>query len=421
MLDRAIAPPFNRSTSFDLIHPVKNITAKGAEIYFVLGGSQDVSKIELLFPAGRWFEKSWGASYFSSQLLSKGTKTKSSYLIAQLFDQYGAHFEVNAGLDHASLSLYSLNKNLEPALHLLLELLRESIFPEKELEQLKSIYLQNLKVNREKTSFQASNLFRKTLYGETHPYGKELGDDEVNKLDQNQLVEHFNECFKGCTIIVSGKVSEQHQRLITETFASFSFNPLKNKQEELPLHQQKPRRQVVEKEGSVQSSIRMGKKCIGRANTDYPNVIFLNHILGGYFGSRLMKNIREDKGLTYGISSGLHTMIKNNHIVIGADVNRENLDLTFNEIYKELKRLRTEPIDEEELETARNHFIGSLQLEITTSFAHADKIKNILLFNLPDNFYQNMITRVDQLTAEDLIKTAEIYFMEDSFTEVAVG
>ncbi|MBA4054443.1 MAG: hypothetical protein C0490_07015 [Marivirga sp.] len=421
MLDRTIAPPFNRSTSFNLIHPVKNIVTNGAEVYFVLGGSQDVSKVELLFPAGRWFEKFWGASYFSSQLLSKGTKTKSSYLIAQLFDQYGAHFEVNAGLDHVSLSLYSLNKNLEPAMHLLLELLHESIFPEKELEQLKSIYLQNLRVNREKTSFQASNLFRKTLYGETHPYGKELGEDDVNGLHQQQLVEHFNACFKGCTILVSGKVNDQHQRFITDTFGSFSFSPLTNKQEGVPADQSNLVRQVAEKEGSVQSSIRMGKKCIGRADADYADVIFLNHILGGYFGSRLMKNIREEKGLTYGISSALHTMIKNNHIVIGADVNRENLDLTFDEIRKELKRLRTEPIDEEELETARNHFIGSLQLEITTSFAHADKIKNILLFNLPDNFYQNMITRVDQLTAGDLIKTAEIYFSEDSFKEVAVG
>jgi len=421
MLDRAIAPPFNRSTSFDLIHPIKNSVAKGAEVYFVLGGSQDVSKVELLFPAGRWFEKYWGVSYFSAQLLSKGTKTKSSYLIAQLFDQYGAHFEVNTGLDHVSLSVYSLNKNLEPALTLLLELLHESIFPEKELEQLKSIYLQNLKVNREKTSFQASNLFRRKLYGETHPYGKELGDADVSSIDQQQLVAHFNECFKGCTIIVSGKVSDQHQRLITDTFASLFFNPLANKQENLNSDPQTLVRQIIEKEGSVQSSIRLGKKCVGRADADYADVIFLNHILGGYFGSRLMKNIREEKGLTYGISSALHTMIKSNHIVIGADINRENLDLTFGEIAKELKRLRTEPIDDEELETARNHFIGSLQLEITTSFAHADKIKNILLFNLPDNFYQKMITRVDQLTAEDLMKTAAVYFREDSFMEIAVG
>jgi zinc protease len=421
MPDRTIAPPFNRSTSFDLIHPEKIVLAKGAEVYFVLGGTQDVSKVELLFPAGRWFEKIWGASYFASQLLTKGTKTKNSYLIAQLFDRYGAHLEVNAGFDHVSVSLYSLNKNLEPSLTLLLELLRESVFPEKELEQLKSIYLQNLSVNREKTSYQASTLFRKTLYGENHPYGKELEDADVKSLLQQQLVDHYTRCFNGCTILVSGNVTAHHQRLITETFAPFLLYSLQDKHDNPTDASKKTDRRVVEKAGSVQSSIRMGKKCIGRADADYADVSFLIHILGGYFGSRLMKNIREEKGLTYGISAALHTMINSNYVVIGADVNRENLNITFDEIRKELKRLRTEKIGEEELETARNHFIGSLQLEITTSFAHADKIKNILLFDLPDNFYQRMIARVDELTPEDLLTVAETYFSEDSFVEVAVG
>lgn len=420
MLDRTLAPPFNRSTSFDLILPKKNVLGNGAEVYFVLGGTQDVCKVELIFPAGRWFEKVWGASYFSSQLLSKGTKNKSSYEIAQLFDRYGAHLEINAGLDFVSISLYSLNKNLEPSLKLLLELLRESVFPEKELEQLKSIYLQNLKVNREKTSFQASTLIRKNIYGETHPYGKELDEADVNALVEEHLKDHYKQFFGASTILVSGKVTEHHQDLMTKTFAPFSLNHLEQKNN-VNTAPKKSFRQVVGKEGSVQSSIRMGKRSIGRAHADYADVLFLNHILGGYFGSRLMKNIREEKGLSYGISSALHTMAKDNYLVIGADVNRENLDLTFDEIRKELKRLRTSKIDTEELETARNHFIGSLQLEITTSFAHADKVKNLLLFHLPRNFYQNLISRVDNITAEDLIKTAEAYFSEDSFMEVAVG
>ena len=107
--------------------------------------------------------------------------------------------------------------------------------------------------------------------------------------------------------------------------------------------------------------------------------------------------------------------------MIGADVNRENLDLTFDEIAKEIKRLRTEKIDGEELDIARNHFIGGLQLEITTSFAHADKIKSIVLYNLPHSYYQNMITRIDAITSDDLMRIANQYFAEDSFVQVAVG
>jgi predicted Zn-dependent peptidase len=151
------------------------------------------------------------------------------------------------------------------------------------------------------------------------------------------------------------------------------------------------------------------------------DVLFLNHILGGYFGSRLMKNIREDKGLSYGISSSLHALKNDSYFVIGSDVNAENVDLTFDEVAKELERLRTEKIEEEELNLARNHFVGSLQLEITTSFAHADKIKNIILFNLSAQHYQNMITRIEAITVEDLVIAANRYFLEDSFVEIAVG
>jgi predicted Zn-dependent peptidase len=189
----------------------------------------------------------------------------------------------------------------------------------------------------------------------------------------------------------------------------------------VPYERTNPFRQIVEKDGSVQASIRMGKTSVARSHADYSAVLFLNHILGGYFGSRLMKNIREEKGLSYGISSSLQTMSMNSYLMIGADVNRENLDLAFTEIRKELQRLRTQRIGSTELETARNHFIGSLQLEITTSFAHADKLKNILLFNLPKDFYQKLIGRIDQIGPDELIAIAEEYFKEDSFMEVAVG
>jgi zinc protease len=149
--------------------------------------------------------------------------------------------------------------------------------------------------------------------------------------------------------------------------------------------------------------------------------LFLNHILGGYFGPRLMKNIREEKGLTYGIHSSVHALQHDSFTVIGADVDKENKELTFREIKSELKKLRTEKITTEELDNTRYHFIGSLQTEITTPFAHADKIKNIILNNLPDQYYQRMISRISTISSEELQTTAEKYFHEDSFMEVAAG
>jgi predicted Zn-dependent peptidase len=361
----------------------------------------------------------WGASYFSSQLLSKGTSKKNSFEIAQIFDQYGAHFEISPGLDIVSIALYTLNKNLRPTLALVRELLEDSAFPEKELTQSKNIYLQNLKVNNEKTSFQASKLFRKKLFGENHPYGKELEAEDVTSLTAEQLREHYTSLGKDFTLIVSGKVDDASKQSILEAFGTLPYRTVTEKQ--IATDKVNTLHERISKKGSIQSSIRMGRKAVARSHADYASVLFLSHILGGYFGSRLMKNIREDKGLSYGIYASLHTLQHDNYTVIGADVNNENLDLTFEEIRKELKRLRTELIDAEELEIARNHFIGSLQAEITTPFAHADKIKNIFLFNLPQDYYQKLINTVDGIQGEELIGIAAKYFAEDSFVEVAVG
>jgi predicted Zn-dependent peptidase len=419
MLDRTTAPPFNRTTSLQLIQPHKEILKGGAETYFILGGTQEVSKIEIIFPAGRWFEKKWGAAYFTGNLLSKGTRQKSSYQIAHLLDLYGAHLDIQPGLDYVSVSLYMLNKNFEAAILLLHELLTESVLPETELDLLKSIYLQNLKINYEKTSFLASRMFRRNLFGENHPYGREVEESDLESITKDVVAAHYREQFGKATLFVSGKVSERNMQLVTKTFASFGMNVVNPNN--FDNNGRAHTRHVTHKEGSVQSSIRIGKKFISRLHQDYPDTLFLNHILGGYFGSRLMKNIREEKGLSYGISSSLHAFKNDSYLVIGADVNRENLDISFSEIGNELKRLRTEKVDDEELNVARNHFIGSLQLEITTSFAHADKIKNIVLFNLAGDHYQKMIDRVEALDAEDILRTANLYFVEDSFLEIAIG
>lgn len=419
MLDRTLAPPFNKSTAFNLLLPEKQTLNNGAEVYFVSGGNQEVVRVELVFPAGRWFEHTFGAAYFTANLLSKGTTNKTSFEIAQAFDRYGAHLEINPGLDVVSVSLFSLNKNLEPALTLLLELLTDSIFPEKELEQIKSIYLQNLKVNNEKTSVQASKLIRKNLFGELYPYGKEIEQEDVATISSGNLVNHYNHFFKDVTIFVSGKITAQNKHDIVQSLSFLPFSKVLNKT--IPTPDLKKTSHRMEKEGSVQSTIRMGKRIIDRKHPDYADVLLLNHILGGYFGSRLMKNIRDEKGLTYGIYSSLNILKHNGFLVIGADVNKENLDLTFDEIRKELKRLCTVEIEKTELDAARNHFIGSLQSEITTPFAHADKIKNIVMFDLQVPYYQNLINRINTVSSAELLLIAENYFSENSFTEVAVG
>ena len=419
MLDRTTAPPFVKSSSFNLITPEVISLPNGVRMFFVPGGSQDVIKIESVFDAGRWFEQHPGAAYFTANMLSKGTQQKNSFEIAQLFDQYGAHLEVSPGLDFASVSLYALTRNLSPVLALLTEIFSTPIFPEKELTQTRSVYIQNLRVNNEKTSFVASRLFRKNLFGEHHPYGADVEEKDVDALRADNLSHHFGAHFHSARVFVSGKVEAAHKETMLQFFAA-----LPARKSQAPVNHPitaRPGHEHVQKEESVQSSVRMGCRSVLRSHPDYVDVLFVSHILGGYFGSRLMKNIREDKGLTYGISASLHGLRNDSFLMIGADVNKENVEVTFEEIRKELKSLRSPGISADELETARNHFIGSLQSEITTPFAHAEKIKTISLFDLQRDHYQKMIDRIEAMTPSDIADISQRYFQEDAFYEVAVG
>lgn len=402
-----------------MITPEEALLSNGVQVYFVPGGSQDVLKIEFIFDAGRWFETKAAAAYFTAQLLSKGTPDKSSFEIAQIFDRFGAHLEINPGLDFISVALYALNKNLEPVLQLLIEILSTPAFPEKEFIQTRELFLQNLKINNEKTSFVASQEFRKKLFGEKHPYGVEIEEQTAKQIAIGDLEQHFSAFMHSPKVFISGKIGPANRELMLQKFQQLKPGAKAERNE--PESSRVTGYQHITRKESVQSSVRMGKPTVLRTHSDYVPLLFVSHILGGYFGSRLMKNIREEKGLTYGISASVHALRHESYLVIGADVNKENVDLTFKEISKEIKILCTESISGDELETTRNHFIGSLQSEITTPFAHADKIKTIKLFGLDADYYRRMISRIEAITPSVIAETSARYFDEDSFTRVAVG
>ena len=419
MLNRKSPPAFNQDTTFSLLKPEIQKLNSGNKALFINGGEQDVIKIELIFDAGRWFENSRGVSHFTAILLPKGTTTLTSYQITNTLDYYGIHLEINPGLDFTSIALYGLARHIPFVLDLLIDVLTNSTFPEAELNQAKDIYVQGLKINLEKTSYLAARQFRKNIFGANHPYGMDFELADVNNINQSQLTDFRNAFFRNFTAFVSGKISDQIKKEITD-----KLNEIKSIEILAREYTKSPaalRDYHVDKEGSLQTSLRLGKLTIGRGHKDYAGLVLLNHILGGFFGSRLMKNIREEKGLTYGIHSSIHALKHDSYFVIGADVNRENRLITIEEIKNELERLHTELITPNELEVARSHFIGSLQSDMSTPFAHADKIKTIALFNLDHNYYQQLIKTMAEIKPEQLQGLAKKYFVNSEFYTTSIG
>jgi zinc protease len=419
MLDRTVQPAFQNSSSFDLLQP-ETITLKNTlPISVVRGGEQAVAKIEFIFEAGKWHESHPGVSYFTSHQLQKGTASKNSYQISSETEHLGVHFDVSPGYDFSSIALYGLTKNIPEVFSLTREIITAPVFPQHELDQMKAIYNQTLKINLEKTSYLASLELRKKLFGTDHPYGRDAELSNIAEIQHTWLSEFHATRFGNFRIICSGNFTDALLHALTDCFDSIQLN-ISPERKFAETHAAVDAG-FIEKKESVQSSLRLGRRAVSRTHADYPAVLLLNHVLGGYFGSRLMKNIREEKGLTYGINSSVAALKHASYLAIGTDVNKENRELALEEIKNEMRKLCTQAISKSELEIARNHFIGSLQSEITTPFAHADKIKNILLFSLPPDYYQQLIMNVNALSSDELMETANKYFNPETFTSVVVG
>lgn len=419
MPDRTVQPAFKKSSSFHLIHPETIILKNNLSVTVVRGGEQDVAKIEFIFQAGKWYEPCPGVSYFTAHQLQKGTTTKSSYQISAETEQLGVHVEVSPGHDFSSLAFYGMTKNIRETFELAHEIITTPSFQEHEFSQMKAIYNQSLKINLEKTSYLASLELRKKLFGEDHPYGRDANLSDVADLQRNRLIDFHKERFGNFRIICSGNIPDSLLQALVDCFQSAHLNASAEKEFQARL--MVPSETFVDKPERVQASLKLGSMVVNRTHVDYPALLLLNHIFGGYFGSRLMKNIREKKGLTYGIHSSVAALKHAAYLTIGTDVNKENRELALQEIKNEMHTLCNTPIAKNELETARNHFIGSLQSEMTTSFAHADKIKGLLLFSLPADYYQQLILKIDALTAPNLMETARTYLNPKNYCSVTIG
>lgn len=419
MPDRKLAPPFQKTVSLSFPSSVELALPSGVKIFLVQGIQQNVVRIEVVFRAGKWFEPKTGLSHFAATLLEKGTERKTAEEIANTLDYYGASLEIQSGFDFVSVSLYALMTQWRNVFPVFLELISEPSFPEKEWNLTKEIFLQNLKVNNEKTSYRASALIRKSVFGEGHPYGSSVEEEDVHAIKRSDFHDFFKTTFNVHSIYGVGNFAEAEIESMKQGFQALPSRTSSSLRSVHPPGSAPA--QYSRKKGSLQSSIRLGKRSLLKTDPDYFDLQIFNHLLGGFFGSRLMKNIREEKGLTYGIYSSLNTFVHDGFFVIGADVNKVNLEFAIKEIRSELRGLRDHAVDEQELGLAKNHFIGSLQADMANLFSVIEKIKNIHLHDLPQSYYQDLFDRVDRVGPDDILRMAAKHVNEDTLFEVAVG
>jgi len=422
MLNRTLAPESLQVNEIKFLEPLAQHLDNGIPVFTINAGKQELVRIEFIFENVNWDASKPLQAVGVSHLINNGTDKLSAKEIADKVDYYGAFLQTEYGADQSSVKLYTLNKHLPSVLPILRSILNESIFPEQEL----AIFIQNqkqsLQVNLQKNDFLARRQFANAVFGDT-PYGSNIEAEDYNALKREDLISYFRAAFKpeNCTIIAAGKFEENEFALLNNVFGNQWQNTEASIINKFTFEASPKGELLIERPEAIQSAIRMGALSISRNHHDFPGFQVLNCLLGGYFGSRLMANIREDKGYTYGIGSAVVSLRDAGYFFIATEVGAEVCNNALIEIEKEISLLKTELVANEELDLVRNYMLGSMLGSLENAFSHADKFKNVYFSGLDHNYYENYITTVKTITAHELKDLAGKYLNTDTFTKVIVG
>ncbi len=421
MINRTLAPENISLSKPHLLHPQKIKTGNGIHIYSFNSPGSQVIQIELVFAGGQLKQIKPLQASFTGQLLSEGTRSFSSIVISETIDFYGASFHVESDINHQTLVLSCTKESLAPLLPIITEMVTVPTFSEKEFGLQINTGKERFKVNSQKVDFVSRQHFNTTLYGENNILGKFTKLEDYDLLQINDLKDFFEKHITGSLehIIAAGDVDDKVlTHLLDFTNTLRSINPVEKSK--VYLNIPKTDRKFFEVENAMQSSIRIGFNAIPRRHDDFPALQMANMILGGYFGSRLMSNIREDKGYTYGIGSSIMPLPHCGYLAISTEVGINVTQAAVDEIHKEIRIMCEEPVKKDELELARNYMIGSFIRNSDGVFAMADRFKAVFYSDLDYAYYDHYFNVIENIRAEEIMQVSKQY-LDKPFIEIIAG
>jgi len=421
MLDRITAPEIKKTGKVSYIEPEIRTLSNGMKVLGFNIGSQEVIQLEFNFYSGsKYQDKSLIAGYVS-KMIGEASSNYSPGEIMDKIDYYGSFLQSGSDRDMSHITLFTIQKQLKHVLPVFAEALSNPTFPEREL----SIHLkngkQNFKVENEKVGYRCRQLFTELLF-KNHAYGKLADEAAYDEVEAGMLIDFHRRMYSASNglIVVAGKFDDSLYSQLEKEFGDIPIG--ENKRSSQKVITSKAEKVYEQKLGAIQSGIRIGKVLdLEYGSDEFFKLQILNTVLGGYFGSRLMSNIREDKGYTYGIGSAIASLEDAVFFFlsteVGADVTKEALK----EVYFELDRLRHELVSEEELGMVKNYMLGSMLKSSDGPFSMADKYKSVY-FNGEDlSFYDHYISMINNVTSEELLVVAKKYFDPKEMLEVVVG
>ena len=418
MLDRSLAPASYPIDHFKLPSYEIAETGKGP-LYIIRDHQLPVIQIELLFESGKSYQTVPGTSYYAIKMLPEGSKKYHSDEISTAFESLGSFVEFGSGIDHTYVKVYSQSTHIQQTLETLSEVMLNPVFPKDQFATIKQIRAQQIRQQNSKNSQLATASFNQQLFGKTHPLGYLISPDEALNSDLSNVIEYYQlSLFASPKAFITGDISDQVVQQIRHLI------------DELPTHtaayhNHPPATQYEtirkNRENSEQVSYRIGMFTLDKKNPDFHYLNIANTLLGGYFGSRLMKTIREELGYTYGIYSTFVHTLHHSYWMISSELVKKHAEHGVEAIQQELKKLAIHSPENKELATLKNYLKGKMLSSVDSIFSQGNLIKGLKLFDLPDDYYDGYFNAIDNITPNTINQMVAEYLIKPNKTSLLLG
>lgn len=388
----------------------------------------DILKLEVAFHAGRPEEKQKLTALMTPKLMLEGAAGRSGASLAEELDFAGATISSWSWLDATGFVVTGLSKYASTILPIVADILVRPDFPEKELQTLVQNHLQELQVELDKVEVLSYRILTEHLYGSGHPLGYNSTAEEYKALSRASIKAYFEDhlSLEKAFIIVSGNIDASVEQALENCFGTIPL-PKHN----TVLHRNTPTPSPIFPKGKKttlqlehgsgeQASIKMGCLLFNRSHPDFYEMLIVNTIFGGYFGSRLMMNIREQKGFTYNIYSAIDTYYASGFFYISTEVNRDKTTATIRAIRLEMKKMREKPVELEELEMVKNYMAGALLSSLDGPLNKSVSLRTILFEGMGKEGIDRQLTALKTITPERIMELSNLYLRPELFLTVVV-
>ena len=414
-------PQLTAPSDVALAEPLRRTLPNGATIHTLRAAEFEVVRVSFVFRAGSAQQRKAFVATSTANLLSEGTRDLTAQQIAEQLDFYGSYFDVNVDRDYVYISFCSLSKYFRRTLAVAEQILLHPLFPEEEVASYREKRKQRLRIERMKVETEAREAFARALFGAEHPYGVSAPEEAYDALTRDDLLDFYARHYtaRNCFAVCSGAADEA----VVEAVAAVAGQlPRGTDGTAAPFPPAVTTPFVaVPHPGAVQSSIRVGRLLFGRNHPDYVGMQVVAMLLGGYFGSRLMQNLREEHGFTYGVVAAMVNLEQAGYLAVATQVARDATEQALAEIYREIERLRTEPVAEEELALVRNMMTGEMMRVLDGPFGIADVTIENILCRQPNAAVGDNLRRIRAVTPADVQRLAAKYLTRDALVTAVAG